>query len=227
MERSRLVLVIPAINEAATIGDVVRSASRYGRVVVVDDGSTDTTGDEAARAGAEVVRHARNRGYDEALNSGFVRAAAIGGEYVLTLDADGQHDPERIASFTDALDAGAHLVAGIRDRRQRFGESLFGWVAWLRWGIRDPLCGMKGYRLELWRELGHFDSYGSIGTELALFAAVTKRPVAQVAVPTRDRADAPRFGRRFSANRRILRALVLGMLRRHRRRFSSERSSNA
>lgn len=202
---------MPALNESRTIASVVSGAARAGTPIVVDDGSTDDTGDRARDAGATVVRHDVNRGYDSALNSGFARAAEIGCEYVVTLDGDGQHDPSIIDRFVAALDAGADIAVGIRHRRQRIGEVLFAWVANARWGLRDPLCGMKAYRIGLYRELGHFDSYGSIGTELALFAAKRGRAIAQIPLSTRERTDAPRFGRRFSANIRILRAMILGM----------------
>ena len=76
----------------------------------------------------------------------------------------------------------------------------------------DPLCGMKGYRASVYTQRGWFDSYGSIGTELCLYAARIGLRVEQIPVRTFDRADQPRFGRRWSANRRILRALALGIL---------------
>jgi glycosyltransferase involved in cell wall biosynthesis len=207
----RVAIIIPALNEAKTIGSVVELASRSGTAVVVDDGSTDETGAIASRAGAEVVRHATCRGYDRALSSGFERANALGCEFAVTMDADGQHDAALVDTFVRALSGGADVVAGIRDRRQRCAEHIFAWVGRLRWRIRDPLCGMKGYRLELYRELGHFDSYGSIGTELAIYAASKGKNVVQIPIKTRDRLDQARFGRRFSANKRILRALWVGL----------------
>ena len=207
MERHHLGIVIPALNEAETIGLVVANASKYGIPIVVDDGSRDETGELAAAAGATVVKHAINRGYDEAINSGFVRAEKLGCEFVITMDADGQHDPTTLITFTQALDGGGDVVVGIRDRRQRLAEHIFAWVATAKWGIRDPLCGMKAYRIGIYQELGHFDSSNSIGTELAIHAAKTGRKIAQVAVKTCERSDEPRFGKRYSANVRILRAL--------------------
>lgn len=207
MERHRIGIVIPALNEAGTIGGVASLASRYGVPIVVDDGSQDDTGGIARSANAEVVRHDTNRGYDQALNSGFARASALGCEYVITMDADGQHDPTILSSFIQALDDGADVVIGIRDRRQRLAEHVFSWVSAFKWGIRDPLCGMKGYRIGVYKGLGHFDSYRSIGTELAIYAARNRKCISQLPVKTRARADQPRFGRRFAANRQILNAL--------------------
>lgn len=211
MDRLRVGVVIPAFNEAATIGHVVAAASRFGRPIVVDDGSSDDTARRAEDAGAAIVRHSANRGYDGALNSGFARAFDLGCEYVVTVDADGQHDQTTLQPFILALENGADVVVGIRDRRARLAEILFAWVTTARWGIRDPLCGVKAYRIAVWKELGHFDSYQSIGTELSLYAAASGKRIAQLPVKTRDRSDAPRFGRRFAANGRILRALWIGM----------------
>jgi glycosyltransferase involved in cell wall biosynthesis len=214
MARSGLGIIIPALNEAQSIADVIAGARQFGTVVVVDDGSIDGTAAIARSAGADVVRHESNRGYDAALNSGFARAASLGCEAVVTLDADGQHDPLLLLQFVAALDQDAVLVVGVRDRFQRIGERVFSWVARMRWHIRDPLCGMKGYRMELYRQLGHFDSYGSIGTELAIFAADHGLKIIEIPVLTRARAGVPRFGRRLVGNWRILRALLLSQFRR-------------
>jgi glycosyltransferase involved in cell wall biosynthesis len=207
MDRHRVGLVIPALNEAASIGTVVSNAAAYGLPIVTDDGSTDRTGEVAAAAGATVVRHDVNRGYDQALSSGFARARELGCEFVVTMDADGQHDPAIVGSFLAALEQGADVVVGVRDRRQRIAEHVFAWVARRKWGIRDPLCGMKGYRVRVYDALGHFDSYNSIGTELAIFAAKRGMRITEVPVKTRDRVGSPRFGTRLSANRRIFAAL--------------------
>ena len=77
----------------------------------------------------------------------------------------------------------------------------------------DNIGGMKAYRMGVFRELGHFDSYDSIGTELAIYAAKSGKKIAQVDVKTRRRNDASRFGRRFSANQKIFRALWIGVFK--------------
>jgi glycosyltransferase involved in cell wall biosynthesis len=209
MDRSRIAIVIPALNESATIAQVVARVGRYGTAVVVDDGSSDDTGALAQRAGAKVVRHDRNRGYDAALESGFSCAATLGCDYVITIDADGQHNPAQLAQVIAHLDAGCDLVLGVRDRQQRLAEHVFAWVAQSVWKVADPLCGMKGYRMALYQRCGHFDSFRSIGTELALRSLARGARVAQMPVLTRERRDAPRFASRFRANGKILRALLI------------------
>jgi len=91
-------VVVPAYNEADSVGEVVRQIPREvcgepTTVLVVDDGSRDDTGEEAAKAGAIVARHVINRGGGAALRTGYRLMAESGALVVVTLDADGQHVP--------------------------------------------------------------------------------------------------------------------------------------
>jgi len=117
-QHNELTIVIPAFNEEATIQRVLAdiqalgSASLAMTVIVVDDGSTDETAKLAEDAGACVVRHARNKGYGTALKTG-IRLAKT--EYVLTMDADGQHTAENILRLWELRDR-ADMVVGQRKR---------------------------------------------------------------------------------------------------------------
>ncbi|MBF0186069.1 MAG: glycosyltransferase family 2 protein [Magnetococcales bacterium] len=212
MERHQIGIVIPAYNEEQSILQVIEKISRFGLPIVVNDASVDQTAAIARNAGAEVVTHASNQGYDAALNSGFARAEALGCQWVITIDADGQHPPELLQTFIDHLQAGADLVAGIRNEQQRLAEWLFSLFTRWRYGLADPLCGMKGYQMSLYRQLGHFDAYQSIGTELLLFALHNGRRCVQVPVMTRKRVGVSRFGRALLGNYRILRAMLLALV---------------
>lgn len=205
--------VIPAFNEAESVAGIVTAVARYARPIVVCDGSSDGTAQLAREAGAEVVVHPHNMGYDRALESGLFRAIELGFKYAITIDADGQHEPVILELFKSELFKGADLVVGIRDRHQRIAESLFAVVGHWLWRIRDPLCGMKGYRLALMSRAGHFDSYTSIGTEFTIRAARSGCNIAQTPVRTHERVGVSRFGGGVLANWRILRALVLGFVR--------------
>lgn len=113
----RACVVIPMYNEAVVIGDVVRAVrQRFGRVVCVDDGSSDESADLARAAGAEVVRHPVNLGQGAALETGFRRALRDPlTRYVVTFDADGQHSVEDATSMVAAAnDLGVQVVLGSR-----------------------------------------------------------------------------------------------------------------
>ncbi|MCE5181772.1 MAG: glycosyltransferase family 2 protein [Anaerolineaceae bacterium] len=213
MARSRVGIVIPAFNESETIVGIVEAAGIYGVPIVVDDGSTDATAELALCGGAVVVAHGKNCGYDAALNSGFKKAAELGSEIIVTVDADGQHDPLLIQKFIDAIDAGADIVVGIRSRRQRFAEHLFAGYTNLRFGIKDPLCGMKAYRIKVYKALGHFDSHGLIGTELMVFAAKKGFRLSQISFDVRERDGLSRFGQMLTGNYKIIRAMMISIWR--------------
>jgi glycosyltransferase involved in cell wall biosynthesis len=99
-------VVIAAYNEARALGRVLADLAPLPyRVVVVDDGSTDTTAQIAGRGGAEVLRHPINLGQGAALQTGIAYALIRGAAHVVTFDADGQHVPEDIAVLLAALAA--------------------------------------------------------------------------------------------------------------------------
>ena len=211
MVRPRVGIVIPALNEVGTIEAVVRQSAKFGTPIVVDDGSCDSTGSVAASIGAVVIKHECNRGYDASLNSGIRRASELGFDVVITIDADGQHDPHSIKYCLELLDQEVDFVVGVRNKCQRPSEYIFAFITRMRYGLLDPLCGLKGYRISFYRELGHIDSYGSIGTELVLFGARNGYAFKQVPLIVRDRNSQPRFGRGFHANYKILRSLIFGL----------------
>jgi glycosyltransferase involved in cell wall biosynthesis len=122
-ELQRVFIVIPALNEAAVIGDVVDSVRRmWSHVVVVDDGSSDGTGTRAAAAGARVLRHAINLGQGAALQTGITYALRMGASHVVTFDADGQHEPADIGTLVEALNrSGAQVALGSRFKGSTVG----------------------------------------------------------------------------------------------------------
>ncbi len=150
--RDDILILVPAYNEAAYIGDVVRSALKYAPVIVIDDGSTDGTGGVAALAGAKVIQHAVNRGKGRALNTGFAHAVQRKVDAVITIDADGQHDPDEIPKFIEAFQAGlGDIIIGQRDfsqmpARNQFGNRVGTFLLSLAMGQHIP-DNQSGYRL--------------------------------------------------------------------------------
>lgn len=148
-----VVALIPGYNEGPRIGAVVRGAKEHLPVIVVDDGSADDTAARAREAGATVVEQRPNQGKGAALRTGFRRAIAHGYEAVLTLDADGQHDPAEMPRFLEAYAAEPRpmLVIGRRNFRtmppmRRLANELGGRA--LSWAVGRPIPdNQSGYRL--------------------------------------------------------------------------------
>jgi glycosyltransferase involved in cell wall biosynthesis len=149
----RVVALIPGYNEGPRIASVVRGAALYLPVIVVDDGSSDDTADRARKAGATVIEQHPNAGKGAALRAGFRRALDAGYDAVLTLDADGQHDPAEIPSFLAAfaIEPPPDLVIGSRNFRamppiRRLSNTIGGKA--FSWAVgREIADNQSGYRL--------------------------------------------------------------------------------
>jgi glycosyltransferase involved in cell wall biosynthesis len=209
MDKLQVAIVIPAFNEEDTISNVVLSVKKYGVVIVVNDASTDNTGKLAEEAGAVVVSHNENKGYDGALNSGFEKADELNLDAVVTFDADGQHSSNALPVYISLLEEGIALVLGVRPKTQRFSESIFRIYTNNKYNWQDPLCGCKGYSMDLYRDRKCFDINKSIGTELAIYGIRSGYSYRQVDLDISQRPDKPRFSSVFWANIKIFRALFL------------------
>ena len=121
IDRKTVAAVIPAYLEEAHIADVVRRLrQQLDNVLVIDDGSADTTATTARDAGAEVIVHPQNRGKGESIKTGLRHWLDRHFSYVMILDADGQHRPEEIERFLEAASSTrAELLIGTRMRDVR------------------------------------------------------------------------------------------------------------
>ncbi len=149
---TRVLVVIPANNEAGHIAIVVRKARQFLPVLVVDDGSTDDTARLASSAGAEVLSYSPNRGKGAALRAGFRKALEMGCEAVITLDGDEQHDPAEIEKFLQLYSLRpADLVIGKRNFKRmplirRVANTIGRWM--FTWAMGQPIPdNQSGYRL--------------------------------------------------------------------------------
>lgn len=151
----RWCVLLPAYHEAGRIGETVRAVSAYcPNIVVVDDGSTDRTAEEARRAGAFVIVHERNMGKGAALRTGFRHVLEEAFDCVITMDGDGQHAPDDLPGFRDVYRREwCRVVVGNRmeDSRtmplvRRLTNRLMSWLLSRHMGQRVPDT-QNGYRL--------------------------------------------------------------------------------
>ena len=132
MEKSVVIVGMPAYNEEKYVGSVVLQARQFAdEVVVVDDGSSDRTAQVARLAGATVVQHKENSGYGATVQTVLAEAKKRNPEVLVLLDADGQHNPEEITSLVDAISAGSDVAIGSRKMKsenipayRRFGQNV-------------------------------------------------------------------------------------------------------
>ena len=208
LTKNSIAILIPAFNEESTIGAVVRKSLHYGQPFVVDDGSIDNTAKHAKENGAEIIKNKKNLGYDRSIIKGLMLIKKKKYKFVITIDADGQHSVNDLKKFISSYQQNYDLVIGFRENYQRFSEYIFSLAGILLWKIKDPLCGMKGYRLSILKSKFFLKLEQSIGTEIAIRVIKDKKKFIQHPIKIRLRKDHSRFGNGFFVNIKMIKILI-------------------
>ncbi len=145
-------IIIPAYNEEKNVGAVVSQTAEVLPTLVIDDGSQDNTSLIARNNGAHVFQQCPNQGKGEALKRGFLEAINLNSDFVITLDADGQHDVQEVTKFISLYEQeGLDLIIGYRDFNKmpisrRIANTVGGWAFSWAMGMKI-LDNQSGYRL--------------------------------------------------------------------------------
>jgi len=141
-------VIIPAYNEERSIGEVIKQTQKFAdEVIVVDDCSTDNTKELCQRLGAKVVTNEHRKGYIGAIKTGFERANH---EIIVTLDADGEHDPSDIPRLVEPiLMRKADLVLGKRENISRISERFINSLTNFKVKVVDSGTGFRALKREL------------------------------------------------------------------------------
>ena len=193
----RFLTALPVYNEVGHVAPVLDEVVKHATdVLVVDDGSTDGTGAQLAdRRDVSLIRHPKNRGYGAALTTAFQYAIVNRYDVVVTIDCDGQHEPQRIAQLA-ALTAKADIISGSRyladdqwsgpppEDRRRINRLITDEVN-RRIGLRltDAFCGLKAYRTASLARLHLTEPGYAMPLELWVQAACHGLSILEVPVP--------------------------------------------
>jgi glycosyltransferase involved in cell wall biosynthesis len=192
---SKILVCVPAFNEAKTISDIVNKCKKYAdEVLVYDDGSTDDTQQIAESAGATVIRTPQNKGYGVALRSLFQAAKQKGADIMVTLDSDGQHNPDQIPPLIEPLKQGFDLVIGSRylrsddkDKVPKFRSFGIKTITKLTQaasykGITDSQSGFRAYNKNALSKINLYEDGMAVSTEILLRAGEKKLLIAEVPI---------------------------------------------
>jgi glycosyltransferase involved in cell wall biosynthesis len=191
--QTKILVLIPAYNEHEHITRVVSQARRYLPVLVVDDGSADETSALAREAGAIVVRQEPNQGKGAAMERGFKYALQEGYDAVITVDGDGQHNPDEIPNFVTEFQAQrSDLIIGERDFRKMpfvrmcsntVGTWMFSWA--MQQYIPDNQSGYRLVSAKLMREMIESRNHGfEFEVEMILRCVVAKLKLSWIRIQT-------------------------------------------
>ena len=193
----RFLTALPVYNEAGHVTPVLDEVVRYSPdVLVVDDGSRDGTRDIlAARGDIHLLRHEPNRGYGAALRTAFEYALEQGYDVLVTIDCDGQHQPQRIPEFVAAC-VDADIVSGSRylaqfagdsappEERRKINRIITGEIN-QRLGLKltDTFCGFKAYRVPMLAKLQLTESGYAMPLEFWVQAVAAGLSIVELPVP--------------------------------------------
>ncbi|WP_336135326.1 glycosyltransferase family 2 protein [Natronomonas amylolytica] len=194
----RVVAIVPAYNEAGTIGSVIdETSSHVDDTVVVDDGSTDETAEIARNHGATVISHAINTGVGGAVRTGYLYAIRNDYDFVVQVDADGQHDPAYIPTLLETAEDNDMVIGSrylnesykeysfIRNLGIRFFTSMVNSLGGVE--ITDVTSGFRVYRVDRLREILHrSDKHWAVEQTLAAARNDLRMKEISVRMPTRD-----------------------------------------
>jgi len=180
---SKILVCIPAFNEAGTIAEIIRKSRKYADdIIVYDDGSTDNTYEAATSAGAIVIRNPENKGYGVAIRSLFQAAKEKDADIMVTLDSDGQHNPDQIPEIIEALKHGFDIVIGSRflnnsDKQKVPKYRTLGIKTITKLtqaasynGITDSQSGFRAYTKNALSKINLFEDGMAVSTEILLRA---------------------------------------------------------
>ena len=194
------VAIIPAYNEEVALGSIILRTLQYvDEVIIVNDGSDDTTVEVARLAGAEIINHATNLGKGEALKSGF---SAIGDvDVVVTIDGDGQHNPDEIPSLIKpVIEDGADLVNGSRYMNgpeentpayRRVGQQVLDNATNISAGIKvtDSQSGFRAFSPAACKCFRFYDTGFGIESEMLVDVAEAGLKIVEVPITVRYDVD--------------------------------------
>jgi len=188
-----LVVIIPAYNEEKNIGQVIRSVKKYtNNIIVIDDGSQDKTFKIAMENGTKVYRHLINRGLGGALGTGIKAALSDGADIIVTIDADGQHNPDEIPKLIKPIIVKeADIVIGsrfIKNQKmpifRKVGNHFFNIITFFLFGIKstDSQSGMRAFDRRAAENLEIFTSGMEVASEIVKEVRLCKLKLKEIPI---------------------------------------------
>lgn len=202
-----LAIVIPNYNEETTLSNLVsKLIKKYQNIYIIDDFSNDKSIESIKNFPVEVLRNTERMGYEQTLNRGFQYIKEKNYKYMITIDADGQHNIDDIELVYSKLrNTDCALVIAQRDKMQRFSENIFSLITKKICNVDDPLSGFKGLNNhKLTNDNEIMSPFSKSGTSILLHCLIKKLKVEKINIKTNKRSDKSRYGTIFSSNFKIL-----------------------
>jgi glycosyltransferase involved in cell wall biosynthesis len=200
-----LYILIPARNEEGSISKVISDYKKYGKIVVINDCSTDKTIELSKKNTFKILSNKKNLGYDSSLRRGinFIKRNKDS-KYILTVDGDGQHPIINLKKIIRNMKK-YDLIIFNRRKLQRVSEYIVSAISYAIYGIKDPLSGMKLYKIDILKTKKLNKNTDYVG--MFFFKLYNKNKILNIKIKTAKKIKSS-FGIGLKANIKILKAFI-------------------
>ena len=192
--KKKSLIILPAFNEEKTIYKTVKALRKHGFVLVINDSSSDKTKDYALEAGAKVITNKKNLGYEFSINTGIKYFLKKKFDILITIDADGELPVKYVPSFKKLLNKNYDIVCGVRSKLFRVSEKIFIFLSRIFLDLKDPLCGLKGYKKYFLKKYYSGKKSNFICTEYLVIAKKNNLNIFEYKINNKLRKGNSRFG---------------------------------
>ena len=206
MQKYQVIILIPCFNEEKTIIDICKKAKNFGKVLVVNDNSTDKTKILLQEKKINFINNKKNLGYEKSLIKGFnyIFKNFKKAKYILTIDADGELPVKNIPKILKTKQ-NLDLLIGNRSNLNRISEIILDYVFKIKFGLKDPVSGFKLYKIKSLKKIVNLLSDKMFLVDVPVIFYKLGRIMSNIDIITKKRLDKPRVGSSISSNLKILR----------------------
>ena len=207
MQKYQVIILIPCFNEEKTIIDICKKAKNFGKVLVVNDNSTDKTKILLQEKKINFINNKKNLGYEKSLIKGFnyIFKNFKKAKYILTIDADGELPVKNIPKILKNKNKNLDLLIGNRSNLNRISEIILDYVFKIKFGLKDPVSGFKLYKIKSLKKIVNLLSDKMFLVDVPVIFYKLGRIMSNIDIITKKRLDKPRVGSSISSNLKILR----------------------
>jgi len=205
--KNKIVIIIPALNEEKNIKKILIKFNKIGRIIVINDNSADQTKKIAKKFCYKIINNKKTIGYDQSIRKGitYVLKNKNSFQYLLTIDADGQHFNLPIKNLIKKLDFYDVIICN-RNKYNRISEKIINFFSFLLFSIKDPISGVKFYKMENLKKKFFLLDKKEDYVGMFCFKIFNKSKISNLQIQVKKRNKTSSFGDGLKVNLQILKA---------------------
>ena len=218
MRKNKIVIIIPCFNEGNTIYKIYKKASRYGKVLIVDDGSSDNSREILYKKKIKFLKNNQNIGYEASIIKGikYILKNYKYIKYVATIDADGELLPKFIPILLrNLIKSDLDIIIGSRNTMNRFSEHMLKFIFNIKFNIDDPISGLKIYKLNVLRKIINQISNKHFLVDIIIISYYYEFKIGFCKTKVDKRKGRAKVGGNFLMNIKILKIIFSTLLKGH------------